>query len=113
MTSLAPTKFYKSQNQYFPSENIQQLEADALLLDLSNKGRCSVPAKNLEVREKRARKLVAINSHADLFSSAAYLCLQQESVLVTALSRLLEAVAKSIKHATAMSTILTAQYINL
>ena len=34
----------------------------------------------------------------------AYSCLQQESMSVIALSRLLEAVAKSIKHATARST---------
>ena len=49
---------------------------------------------------------MAINSHADLFSLAAYLCQQQESMSVNALSRVLEAVAKSIKHATAMSTML-------
>ena len=107
--SLTSTKLYKSQNQYFPPENILQLEADASLLDLSNKGRCSVPRKNLEVWEKRARKLVAIKSHADLFSSAAYLCLQQESMLVTTLSRPLEAVAKSVKHATAMFTVLATE----
>ena len=41
-----------------------------------------------------------------LFYSAAYLCLQQESMSVSALFRLLEVVTKSIKHATAMSTIL-------
>ena len=46
---------------------------------------------------------MAINSRDDLFSLAAYLC---QSVPVNALSRHLEAVAKSIKHATAMSTIL-------
>ena len=106
---LAPTKFYKSQNQYLPTDNIPQLEADESLLDLSNKGRASIPVKNLEAWEKKARKLVSINSHADLFSSTAFLCLQQESMLVTALSRLLEAVAKSIKHATAMSTLLTTE----
>ena len=77
-----------------------------MLLDISSRGRCSVPVKNLEIWEKRARKLVAINFHADLFSSAAYLCLRQESMSVTALSRLLEAVAKSIGHSTAVSTIL-------
>ena len=55
---------------------------------------------------KRARNLVAINSHADLFSSAAYQCLQQESMSFDALSRFFEAVAKSIKYAIAMSTIL-------
>ena len=41
------------------------------------------------------------------FSSVAYLCLQQESV--TALSRLLEAVTKSTRHAIAMPTILTTE----
>ena len=47
-----------------------------------------------------------INSHADLFSSAAYLCRQQESMSVTALSRLLEAVTKAIRHVTAVLAIL-------
>ena len=109
VSALTPTKFYKSQNQYFPTDNIPQLEADASLLDISNKGRASIPLKNLEAWERKARKLVSINSHADLFSSAAFLSLQQESMLVAALSRLLEAVAKSIKHATAMSTLLTTE----
>ena len=77
--------------------------------DLPNKVRFSVPAKNLDVWEKRARKLVEINSHTDLFSLAAYSCLQQESMSITALSRLLEAVAKSIKYATAMSIILATE----
>ena len=109
VSALAPTKFYKSQNQYLPTDNILQLEADASLLDISNKGRASIPLKNLEAWERKARKLAAINSHADLFSSAAFLSLQQESMSVAALSRLLEAVAKSIKHATAMSTLLTTE----
>ena len=82
------------------------LEADAFLLDLSNKGRSVIPIKNLEAWEKKAQKLIAINSHADLFSSAADLCLQKQLMSVAALSRLLETVAKSIKHATAMCTIL-------
>ena len=109
VSALAPTKFYKSQNQYLPTDNIPQLEADASLLDISNKGRASIPLKNLEAWERKARKLVSINSHADLFSSAAFLSLQQESMSVAALYRLLEAVAKSIKHATAMSTLLTTE----
>ena len=78
-------------------------------MDISTRGRCSVPVKNLEFWEKRARKLVAINLYVDLFSSAAYLCLQQESMSVAALSRLLEAVAKPIRHSVAMSTILATE----
>ena len=54
---------------------------------------------------KEHSQTCAVNSHADS-SSAAYLCLQQESVSVTTQSRLLEAVAKSMKHAAAMSTLL-------
>ena len=80
-----------------PADNIPQLEADASLLYISNKGRASIPLKNLEAWERKAGKLVSINSHADQFSSAAFL------------SRLLEAVAKLIKQATAMSTLFTTE----
>ena len=107
--SLTQTKFYKNQSQYFPTDNIPLLESEASLLDLSNKGKFSIPMKNLEIWEKRARKLIAINSHVDLFSSAAYLCKQQQTMFVQALSRLLESVAKSIRHATAMSMILATE----
>ena len=79
------------------------------MLDLSNKGKCTIPMRNLKSWEKRACKLVVINSHADLFSSAAYLCMQQQTMSAPALSRLLEAIARSIKHATAMSTILATE----
>ena len=34
------------------------------------------------MEKKRARKLKAINSHADLFSSAAYLYMQQQTMSV-------------------------------
>ena len=73
MTSLAPMKYYRSKNQYFPTENVPQLESDASQPDMS--GKYSIPIRNLEFWDKRACKLVAINSRADLFSSAAYLCL--------------------------------------
>ena len=99
-------KYYRSQTKYFPTENVPQLESEASQLDMSSKGRYFIPVRNLELWKKKACKLVAVNSHADLFPSAACLCLQQESMSVSALSRLLEAVAKSVKHATAMSTIL-------
>ena len=74
--ALTQTKFYKSQSQYFPTDNIPPLESDASVLDLSNKGKCTILMRSVEIWEKIARKLTAINSHADLFSSAAYLCMQ-------------------------------------
>ena len=73
------------------------LDTDASQFDISSRARYSFIFKNMEIWEKRARNLVAINSHADLFSLAVYQCLHQESMSVNALSRILEAVAKSIK----------------
>ena len=67
VSALTQTKYYKSHSQFFPTDNIPQLESEASLLDLSNKGKCSIPMRNLENWEKRARKLMAINSHVDLF----------------------------------------------
>ena len=104
VSSLTQTKFYKSQSQYFPTDNVPPLESEASLQDLSSEGKCSIPMKNIKIWGKRACKLIAINSHTDLFSSAAYLCMQQQTMSVPALSRLLEAVANSIKHATATAT---------
>ena len=49
VSSLTQTKFCKSQSQYFPTDNIPPLESDASLLDLSNKGKCTIPVKNIEI----------------------------------------------------------------
>ena len=46
VTALAPMKYYRSKNQYFPMENVPQLESDASQLDMSSKGNYSVPVKN-------------------------------------------------------------------
>ena len=107
--SLAPLRYYKSKPQYFPIQTISLLDSDASQIDISRRGKYSVSIKNTEIWERRACSLVAINSHADLFSSAAYQCLHQEAMSVNALSRLMEAVAKSIRHATAMSIILATE----
>ena len=48
VTSLAPMKYYRSKNQYFPTENVPQLESDALQLDMFSKGKYSIPIRNLE-----------------------------------------------------------------
>ena len=52
ISSLTQTKFCKSQNQYFPTDNIPPLESEASLLFLSGKAKCSIPMKNMEIEEK-------------------------------------------------------------
>ena len=46
---LAPMRYYKSKSQYFPTENIPHLDADTSQLDMSSRGKYSVPIKNLEI----------------------------------------------------------------
>ena len=48
-SSLTQTKFYKSHSRFFPTNNIPPSEAEASLLDLSNKGKYSIPMRNLEI----------------------------------------------------------------
>ena len=47
--SLAPMKYYRSKSQYFLTENIPHLDADASQLDMSSRDKYSVPIENLEV----------------------------------------------------------------
>ena len=54
VSSLTQTKFYKSQSQYFPTDNIPPLESEASLLDLSSKGKCSIPMKIIEIWGKKS-----------------------------------------------------------
>ena len=61
-------RYYKSKSKYFPTENIPHLDTDALQLDMSSRDKYSIRVKNMEIWEKRACNLAAINSHADLFS---------------------------------------------
>ena len=77
-----------------------------MLLDLSNKGRCSIPTKNLEARKKES---LQINCYQFTCRFVLLCSIQQESMSVVVLSRRLEAVAKSIKHTTAMSSVLATE----
>ena len=46
---LAPMRYYKSKSRYFPTQNIPPLDADTSQVDISIRGKYSVPIKNLEV----------------------------------------------------------------
>ena len=55
---LVPMRYYKSKSQYFPAENISHLDTDTSQLDMPSRGKYSIPIKNMELWEKRARSLV-------------------------------------------------------
>ena len=109
--ALTQTKYYKSQANSFQQTTFLSWNRKLTCWIFPIKGNAPFQWGIWKIGKKRARKLVAINSHVDLFSSAAYLCMQQQTMSTQALSRLLEAVAKSIRHATAMSTILAMEIL--
>ena len=51
------TKFYKSQNQYLPTDNMPPLEADASLLNLSNKEKSLYSSKELGSMGKEGQEI--------------------------------------------------------
>lgn len=110
MTSIAPMKYYKSHSPDFPPTN-PKLDRDAGKLSLSSPINFSLNTTRLESWEKRCRELVSIASHADLFSSAAFQNLRQETLNPQALQRLLEAVGKTTRHSIALAMSLATEML--
>ena len=92
-------KFYQAHNEKFSTSSASPLDDDANRLGLSLSGNCNLPAKYLEIFEKQCRDNIRLLSHADIFSFAAFKCLQQEKMDPKILSRILESLSSSIKDA--------------
>ena len=86
---LAPSKYCKTYGETLPTSSLPKLDSDVSRLDLSNPSAVTVSSKNLDAIEKQVRSLVAINSHADLFSSAAFQSLSSEAMDSVHLARFL------------------------
>ena len=66
-------------------------------------------SKNLDTVEKQVRGLIAITSHADLFSSAVFQSLLSEDMDSAHLTRFLQVLAKSIRHSVGLSVLIAAE----
>ena len=108
-TFLAPSKYYKTYGETLATSSLPKLDSDASRLDISNPSSFTMSSKNLDAIEKQVRSPVAINSHADLFSSAAFQSLSSEDMDSAHLSRFLQAVAKSICHSVGLSVLIAAE----
>ena len=95
---LTQTKFYKSQSQYLPTDNILQLESETSLLDLSR--RKMLHSNKILNYGKKSPQIYSDKLAWVYISSAAYVqfvCMQRQTISLPTLSRLIETVAKSIK----------------
>ena len=103
IAKLVTMKFYQAHNEKFSTSSASPLDDDANRLGLSLSGNCNLPAKYLEIFEKQCRDNIRLLSHADIFSFAAFKCLQQEKMDPKILSRILESLSSSIKDAIGLS----------
>ena len=85
------------------------LDNDASKLNLSLNGNYQIPIKSLDMYEKQLRETLRMLSHTDVFSFAAFKCLQQESLNPKMLSQILESLSLSVKHAVGMVSFLTVE----
>ena len=103
LTSSSRT--YQAHNETIPTATASKLDADAGRLGLSLTGTFPVKISHLEAYEKQARETIKILSHAEVFSYAAFKCLQQEEMDTRVLSKLLESISIAIKDAMSISTV--------
>ena len=103
IAKLVTMKFYQAHNEKFSTSSASRLDDAANRLGLSLSGNCNLPAKYLEIFEKQCRDNIRLLSHADVFSFAAFKCLQQEKMDSKILSRILESLSSSIKDAIGLS----------
>ena len=104
---LVSMKHYQVHSEKVPTSKETDLDKDASKLGLSLSGSCQIPIKNLDNYEKQLGELLQVLSHSDIFSLAAFKCLQQETLNPNMLSRLLESLAMSIKHSVSLASCLT------
>ena len=109
--SLTRPHSYVCHTEFWPS-NIPTLDADAGRLGISVGRYTSIPVTLLEYLERLARRVVAISSYCDFFSSAAFQALCAEHVDPDVLRSLLLAVNRSAKHSMALGLSISAMLLH-
>ena len=105
--ALVNMAYYKSHAEIVPTQREVPLDSDSSKLHLSLTGNCQIPTMNLGIFENQLRDLLRVLSHSDIFSYAAYKCLQQESMDTKVLARILESLAHTINHWVSLASCLT------
>jgi len=102
LRSIIPSRSYQVHSPAFPLKP-PTLDKNASKVGLSNTPRLQLSTKLIESWEARARTLATVASHADLFASASFALLQEETFSPVALRRLLEASGRAARHSAALA----------
>ena len=78
INKLVKPKYYQAHEEFIPTASASALDPDANRLDLSLSGSYPVKVSSLQGLEGQSRDMIRILSHAEIFSFAAFKCLQSE-----------------------------------
>ena len=99
INKLVKLKYYQDHDEFIPTTNASVLDPDANCLDLSLSGSHPVKVSSLQALEGQSRDMIRILSHAEIFSFAAFKCLQSENMDSRVLMEILKSMSMAITDA--------------
>ena len=99
INKLVKLKYYQAHDEFIPTMNASFLDPDANRLDLSLSGSHPVKVSSLQALEGQSRDMIRILSHAEIFSFAAFKCLQSENMDSRVLMEILKSMSMAITDA--------------
>ena len=104
---LVKLKYYQAHNEFIPTANASALDSDANRLDLSLSGSYPVKVSSLRDLEVQSRDMIRILSHAEIFSFAAFKCLQSENMDSRVSMEILKSMPMAVTDAMSIATVQT------
>ena len=107
INKLVKLKYYQAHEEFIPTANASALDPDANCLDLSLLGSYPVKVSSLQCLEGQLRDMIRILSHAEIFSFAAFKCLQSENMDSKVLLEILKSMYMAVTDAMSLATVQT------
>ena len=107
INKLVKLKYYQAHEEFIPTASASALNPDANRLDLSLSGSYPVEVSSLQALEGQARDMIRILSHAEIFSFAAFKCLQSENMDSKVLLEILKSMSLAVTDTMSLATVQT------
>ena len=107
INKLVKLKYYQAHEEFIPTASASALDPDANRLDLSLSSSYPVKVSSLQALEGQARDMIRILSHAEIFSFAAFKCLQSENMDSKVLLEILKSMSMTVTDAMSLATVQT------
>ena len=107
INKLVKLNYYQAHEEFIPTASASVLDPDANRLDLSLSGSYPVKVSSLQGLEGQSRDMIRILSHAEIFSFAAFKCLQSENMDSKVLLEILKSMSMAVTDAMSLAAVQT------